>query len=132
MTPRPVPTSQADLGVSRGLSRVIGSGPNPVGDCSKIGSGPNPGRIECLRQTFREQPGDIVQRYQRRTVRLAAQVASVARALAGRAGARVLAAVGVVASRQTSLRALLQLPLPSRSVPRVIGVDDFALRKRQP
>lgn len=89
------------------------------------------GRIECLRQTFREQPGDIVQRYQRRTVRLAAQVASVARELAGRASARVLAAVGLVLSRQTALRALLRLPLPVRSVPRVIGVDDFALRKRQ-
>ncbi|WP_460466011.1 transposase family protein, partial [Amycolatopsis acidiphila] len=89
------------------------------------------GHLGCLRQTFREQPVGIVQRYQRRTVRLAAHVASVARELAGRASARVLAAVGVVLSRQTALRALLQLPLPTRSVPRVIGVDDFALRKRQ-
>ncbi|GAB2677494.1 hypothetical protein GCM10027271_42930 [Saccharopolyspora gloriosae] len=90
------------------------------------------GRLGCVRQTFREQPPRLVQRYQRRTVRLAAQVGSVARELAGHAGARAaLAAVGVVVSRQTALRALLQLPLSARSVPRVIGVDDFALRKRQ-
>jgi hypothetical protein len=62
------------------------------------------GRLGCLRQTFREQPVGIVQRYQRRTVRLAAHVARVARELAGRASARVLAAVGVVLSRQTALR----------------------------
>jgi transposase len=89
------------------------------------------GHLGCLRQTFREQPTGIVQRYQRRTARLAVHVESVARELAGRASTRVLAAIGVVMSRQTVVRALLQLPLPTRSVPRVIGVDDFALRKRQ-
>jgi hypothetical protein len=29
------------------------------------------------------------------------------------------------------LRRLLRLPLAEQSVPRVIGVDDFALRRRQ-
>ncbi len=53
------------------------------------------------------------------------------RELAGRAGARVLAGLGVTLSRQTALRALLRLPVPVRPVPPVIGVDDFALRKRQ-
>ncbi len=49
----------------------------------------------------------------------------------GRAGARVLASLGVGLSRHTALRALLRLPVPVRRVPAVIGVDDFALRKRQ-
>jgi hypothetical protein len=33
-------------------------------------------------------------------------------------------------SRQTALRALLRIPLPTGRMPRVIGVDDFALRRR--
>nr|QED88059.1 transposase [Streptomyces hawaiiensis] len=33
-------------------------------------------------------------------------------------------------SRSTALRHLRRLPLPQQAVPRVIGVDDFALRRR--
>lgn len=88
-------------------------------------------RLECSRQTFRERVAGVVERYQRRTARLTAQVGDVVRELAGRASVRVLAGLGVVASRQTALRVLLALPLPQRPVPLVIGVDDFALRKRQ-
>jgi hypothetical protein len=33
-------------------------------------------------------------------------------------------------SRHTALRTLLRIPLPTGRVPRVIGVDDFALRRR--
>ncbi|MDT3446798.1 MULTISPECIES: ISL3 family transposase [unclassified Pseudofrankia] len=83
----------------------------------------------CL-QTFREQVPGVVERYQRRTSRLAAQVGVVVRELAGRAGARVLSALAVVVSRHTALRCLLRLPVPARRVPRVLGVDDFALRRR--
>ncbi len=91
-------------------------------------------RLVCptrsCRQTFREQLPGVVERYQRRTVRLAAQVGAVVKELAGRAGARVLSALAVLVSRHTALRALLRLPLPHRPVPRVLGVDDFALRRR--
>jgi hypothetical protein len=33
-------------------------------------------------------------------------------------------------SRHTAVRVLLRLPLPALRVPRVLGVDDFALRWR--
>jgi hypothetical protein len=33
-------------------------------------------------------------------------------------------------SRHTAVRVLLRLPLPALRVPRVLGVDDFALRRR--
>lgn len=33
-------------------------------------------------------------------------------------------------SRHTALRTLLRIPLPTGRVPRVVGVDDFALRRR--
>jgi transposase len=85
----------------------------------------------CPAQTFREQVPGVLDRYQRRTVRLAGQAGAVARRLAGRAGAGLLAVLGVPVSRHTTLRVLLRLPLPEVSVPRVLGVDDFALRRGQ-
>jgi transposase len=85
--------------------------------------------LECPVQTFREQVPGVVERYQRRTARLAGQAGTVARALAGRAGAGLLTALGVPLSRHTALRVLLRLPLPEVKVPRVLGIDDFALRR---
>ena len=77
----------------------------------------------CPVQTFREQVPGVLDRYQRRTTRLAGQAGEVARRLAGRAGAALLAALGVPLSRHTALRVLLRLPLPQVTVPRVLGVD---------
>lgn len=91
-------------------------------------------RLVCptrgCRQTFREQIPGLLERYQRRTVRLSRQVQAVVKELAGRAGARLLAILAAGVSRHTALRALLRIPLPVRRTPRVIGVDDFALHRR--
>ena len=83
----------------------------------------------CTVQTFREQVPGVLDRYQRRTARLGMQVSAVARELTGRASARLLPALGIAASRHTMLRALLKIPLPALAVPRVLGIDDFALRR---
>jgi transposase len=92
-------------------------------------------RLVCptsgCRQTFREQVPGVLQRYQRRTERLQALVDAVARELAGRGAARLLAKLSVPVSRHASLRALLRIPRAALRVPRVLGVDDFALRRRQ-
>jgi transposase len=80
--------------------------------------------------TFREQVPGVLERYQRRTVRLTRHVKAVVKELAGRAGARLLAALAVGLSRHTALRTLLRIPPPTGRTPRVIGVDDFALRRR--
>jgi transposase len=85
----------------------------------------------CTVQTFREQVPGVLDRYQRRTTRLTGQVSAVVRELAGRAGARLLPAPGIVVSRHTALRVLLRIPLPAVTVPRVPGIDDFALRRGQ-
>lgn len=82
------------------------------------------------RQTFREQLPGVLERYQRRTPRLSSQIGAVVRELAGRASMRALSALAVHLSRHTALRILLRLPLPQPRVPRVLGVDDFALRRR--
>jgi transposase len=84
---------------------------------------------DCPRQTFREQVPGVLDRYQRRTPRLTEQAGAVARELAGRAGARLLAKLGVPLSRHTALRVLLRLSLPAVQTPGVLGVDDFALRR---
>jgi transposase len=85
--------------------------------------------LGCGRQTFGEQVPGVLDRYQRRTTRLTGQVSAVARELAGRAATRVLTALGAAVSRHTALRVLLAIRLPGLEVPRVIGIDDFALRR---
>lgn len=84
---------------------------------------------DCARQTFREQVPGVLERYQRRTVRLSEQLRGVARELAGRAAARLLPAIGIIAGKDSALRALLGIALPERALPRVLGIDDFALRR---
>jgi transposase len=84
---------------------------------------------DCPRQTFREQVPGVPDRYQRRTARLNGQVSAVARELAGRPSARLLPVLGISASRHTMVRVLLAIPLPATAVPRVLGIDDFALRR---
>ena len=83
----------------------------------------------CPRQTFREQVPGVLDRYQRRTTRLTGQVSAAARELAGRAGSRLLSALGIGVSRHTALRVLLRIALPALEVPRVLGTGDFALRR---
>jgi transposase len=83
----------------------------------------------CPVQTFREQVPGVLDRYQRRTSRLAGQAGEVARRLAGRAGSALATALGIPLSRHAALRVLLSLPLPDAPVPRVLGIDDFALRR---
>ncbi|MCY0963469.1 ISL3 family transposase [Streptomyces sp. H27-H5] len=86
--------------------------------------------LGCPRQTFREQVPGLLGRYQRRTNRLADHIGSVVRELAGRAGARLSRALDIAVSRSTALRMLMRLPLAPLRVPRVLGVDDFALKRR--
>lgn len=85
--------------------------------------------VDC-RRSFREQVPGVLERYQRRTTRMTSQVQTVVRELAGRASVRLLAALRVGMSRHTAIRVLLGIPLPPRPVPRVLSVDDFALRRR--
>ena len=51
-------------------------------------------------------------------------------AIGGRPGARLLPEVGSVVSGDRLLRAVVTVPLPVASSPRILGVDDWSLRKR--
>lgn len=85
--------------------------------------------ITCEQRTFREQVPELALRCARRTLRLTATVGRVAITLAGRAGAAMLAGLGVAISRSTMLRVLMALPVPAAPTPAVLGVDDVALRR---
>ncbi|WP_330334656.1 ISL3 family transposase [Streptomyces sp. NBC_00536] len=85
----------------------------------------------CPKVTFAEQVGGLTVRYQRRTPALQRVVETVAVALAGSAGARLLVHLHQRVSWSTLLRCVMALPDPPAAVPQVLGVDDFALLRGQ-
>ncbi|WP_459548632.1 ISL3 family transposase [Nocardia sp. X0981] len=84
---------------------------------------------ECGRRTFAEQPCGLAGRYARRTRILQRVLCAVALALGGRPGARMSLHLAAAVSRMTLLRQVRALPDPDKVSPRVLGVDDFALRR---
>jgi transposase len=87
------------------------------------------GNAGCAVKTFAEQPEGLASRYARATPLLRGQLTAVARALAGRAGSRLAAVLAVEVSRHTLVRLLMALPDPPAALVRVLGVDDFSLRR---
>jgi transposase len=86
----------------------------------------------CPAITFAEQVDGLTGRYVRRSLPLLGVLAQIGLALAGRAGARLAAALGAAVHRTTLLRLVAALPEPPiGAAPQVLGVDDFALRKGQ-
>ncbi|WP_218002702.1 hypothetical protein [Nocardia brevicatena] len=85
----------------------------------------------CGVRTFVEQVEGVTVRHGQRTPLLRAMLEGIAIAPAGQAGARLATALHVLASRSTLLRLLEALPDPATETPRVLGVDDFALRRGQ-
>ncbi|GAC1482526.1 MAG: ISL3 family transposase [Acetobacteraceae bacterium] len=83
----------------------------------------------CARRTFAETFGAILGRRRRFTTAVRAILGDVAAALGGRAGARLAERQGAPASRDTLLRILRSAPAQEASTPRVLGVDDLALRR---
>jgi transposase len=86
----------------------------------------NPG---CPAVTFAEQVQGLAARYARRTPLLARVLTAVAVALAGRAGSRLAALLAVPASRHALIGLVMALPGPPAAPVRVLGVDDFSLRR---
>jgi transposase len=88
------------------------------------------GNAACPRASFAEQPAGLASPYARKTPVLAGQLVAVAVALAGRAGSRLARTVlAVEVSRHTLIRILQALPEPEPGLVRILGVDDFSLRK---
>jgi transposase len=87
--------------------------------------------LDCARQIFCEQLAGLMVRHGRRTLQLVELLVAIAFALAGRAGERLARQAAITVSRSTLLRVLRAVPEPEVRTPRVLGVDDFALRRGQ-
>ena len=86
---------------------------------------------KCERRVFAERLSDVAAPWARKTVRFAGRLTAVGLALGGAAGTRLGRKIGLAASRNTLLRLVRQEPLPVMPTPSVLGVDDWAVRKRQ-
>ncbi len=84
----------------------------------------------CRRRIFTERLPTVAAPWARRTLRLAQRLVAFGVALGGTAGVHLSHQWDLVVSRNTLLRLLRRLPVPSLPTPTVLGVDDFALRKR--
>ena len=83
----------------------------------------------CAKATFAVQAEGLTARYQRWSLPLTGLLSRIALELAGRAGVRLAAALGIAVHRGTLLRLVIDLPEPAITAPLVLGVDDFALRR---
>jgi len=91
-------------------------------------------RFKCLNSpcpavTFAEQVPGLTSPHARYTPLLRSALVSIALCLAGRPGARLAAALKIRVAKDTLLNLLRAIPDPPLSEVRVLGVDDFALRK---
>ncbi|MHC3474880.1 ISL3 family transposase [Streptomyces sp. 7R007] len=84
----------------------------------------------CGRCTFVEQVDGLPERFARRTPLLRRSLEKIALALAGRPGARLAAHLSIPTSANSLIRPVRRLPDKHvDAAPRVLGVDDFALKK---
>jgi transposase len=83
----------------------------------------------CARRTFAERLPRLLDRYAQRTHRLADAQVRTALALGATPAARLLPHLAMPTSATTLLRGIRGWPLPTRSKPTIVGVDDWALRK---
>ena len=84
----------------------------------------------CPRKIFTERLSGLVQSYARMTSRLIALVQALGLGAGGQLGTRLADRVGIASTPPTLLRHLMQLPAPVARAVRVLGLDDFAWKKR--
>jgi transposase len=85
----------------------------------------------CARCVFTERLPQVVAPYARRTLRLAHWFMAVGFAAGGAAGARLLRELGVGATAAMVLARVRAAHCVQSATPRVLGVDDFAFRRRR-
>jgi transposase len=83
----------------------------------------------CARQTFVEGLPELARRHAQRTVRLTEAVRGLGCEAGGEAGARMATRLRMPVSGDTVLRMVRSPSTSTQSTPRVLGIDDFALRK---
>jgi transposase len=84
----------------------------------------------CRRRTFVEDCGPSLPPYARRTQVADDTLLEIAVTAGGEGGARMAKGMGLPVSADTMLRLIRHASLPVVPTPRVLGVDDLALRRR--
>jgi len=84
----------------------------------------------CQRRIFTERLPDVTRAYARNTDRLTGAMASIAFVCGGEAGSRLARQLGMPVSPDTLLRTIRRTHIPVASTFRILGVDDWAMRKR--
>ena len=85
----------------------------------------------CPRKVFAEQLPELMLPYARRTLRHNAALTTIGLAHGGAAGQRTAQQLGFRVSADTLLRRVRAIPDPPLGAVRILGVDDFALRRGQ-
>lgn len=85
----------------------------------------------CPRRIFCERLPDVADVRARNTVRLNQSLISIAFACGGEGGSRLAQQLGMPTSPDTLLRRIRRSPEPASHALRVLGVDDWALRRGQ-
>lgn len=83
----------------------------------------------CQRSIFTERLPALAPPHARRTRRLSAALTRVGAALGGEAAARLLLTLGFKSSADTLLRLVHHAEVDPAPAPRVVGVDDWAIRR---
>ena len=83
----------------------------------------------CCRRVFAERLPHVAGRYARQIVGLAHAWTGIAFACGGEGGARLAQRLGMPTSPDTLLRRIRQTGLALQGEPRVLGVDDWAVRR---
>ncbi len=83
----------------------------------------------CDRTTFAESFEPWLARYAHRSNRLKVRQGGIAIAMSAKAGEALLSKMQITISHDTLLNFVRRQVIPSSAAPRVLGVDDFALRK---
>lgn len=85
----------------------------------------------CTKRIFCERLPRVVATYARKTVRMNEALQLIGFLLGGEAGARATQKLAMNTSPDTLLRRVREAKLPATTMPRVLGVDDFAFRRGQ-
>jgi len=83
----------------------------------------------CVRKIFAERLPELTSVYARRTTRCKETLTELGFALGGKAAAALSTFLGLPSNRMTILRILRQTPAPAVPTPKMLGVDEFALRR---
>jgi len=86
---------------------------------------------DCQRTIFAERLPNVVAPYARRTLRLHDLLTLIGFAVGGEAGRKLVEGMHLSTSPDTLLRLIRATPDKPFSTPRILGVDDFAFRRRR-